>query len=59
MLTLTSLHELEVDDLIDSTGMYLGAASVFAVSDTDAASLPRRSTTAVLFFSIFGCTVRF
>ena len=34
MLTLTILHELEVDDLIDSTGMYLGAASVFAVGST-------------------------
>lgn len=31
MLTLTVLGELEVDDLVDSTGMYLGAASIIAV----------------------------
>lgn len=32
MLTLTVLFELEVDDLVDSTGMYKGAAEIIAVS---------------------------
>lgn len=32
MLTLTILHELEVDDLLDESGMYLGEGSVFSVS---------------------------
>lgn len=31
MLTLTILHELEVDDLLDETGMYLGESTVFTV----------------------------
>lgn len=31
MRTLTILHELEVDDLLDETGMYLGESTVFTV----------------------------
>lgn len=42
MLTWTSLHEYEVDDLVDSTGMYLGSASVIAVSWKRVSALPRK-----------------
>ena len=64
MLTLTILHELEVDDLIDSTGMYLGAASVFAVSycgTSNAYPLPPHVPTVVLQLhcsAVLGCVVQ-